>query len=73
MPVIYAWTKKGKLESLLRRSELALSKKEMIDKMKALGIEISRSSVNSAIEEWEMNHCVKTDNEGKYYWEAIAR
>lgn len=68
MPVIYAYTKKGRLESLLRKSEVALSKKEMIEEMKKLDISISRSSVNSAIEEWEMNHCVKVDSEGRYYW-----
>jgi hypothetical protein len=69
MPVVYAWTKKGKLESLLRRSEVALSKKEMIQEMKNLGVEISRSSVNSAIEEWETNNLL-VKNDDKYKWKV---
>lgn len=67
MPVIYAHTKKGQLEALLRKSSKALTKKEMIEAMASLGVVISRSSVNSAIEEWEMNHNIRVED-GKYLW-----
>lgn len=68
MPKIYATTKKGKLESMLRKSGQAFTKQEMIQAMKQLGINISRSSVDSAVEEWLMNYWLRKEADGRYSW-----
>jgi hypothetical protein len=69
MPVMYGATKKGKLEVMLRHpSTPPLTKKEMQEKMKSQGVDISMSSIRSAIEEWAMNRLISEDDRGAFVW-----
>lgn len=70
MPQVYAATKKGRLEEMLRQSGESFTKQEMIKAMADQGVMISRSSVNSAVEEWEMNNWLTKDAAGKYSWKS---
>ena len=68
MPVIYAYTKKAKLEAWLKRQETWMTKSEIKKKFSdETSIEISLASVSAALKEWQMNNYV-TQQGKRFLW-----
>ena len=64
MPIGYGYTKKAKVELVLRRSPIALS----LDEIHSLLPDISVSTIRSSMQDWIAMGWVAKDKYRKYEW-----